>query len=433
MKTKILILIIILTVAHLYAQEKGQDVFAPDYHTLDIIDQSIAGDEYGLQIDQSNYNSSVLGACRIDTIYEFTYENITSKVPLSREFFSFTPFNEIETGYKDKYVSGAWQPSSKITITYDSQNRRNEYLSYEWVNNAWVNAYKFNYFYDNLTYIQITQRWQSGTWVNWNRSTTTKNQAGQNIAHQVETWKNNTWQISWAISASYNSNNQLSTTNYQVGSNGVLVNSTKTTYQYDNDKLLILKEQYKWENNNYKLVKQTHYYYNQGIEDHNITSEASGSNLVVTSKGVNVYDNQLRLIATDYYNVENQNWVLAVRVTNEYNTNGDIIAYDNYSMWSPTANNFMTHYRTEYKCNLLSSSADLSLSSTFNIYPNPLSGDRVSILTYRPQHYLLFNMSGFLVQEGMLYHGDNQIDLPILDCGIYFIKVGTLIKKIVKI
>ncbi|HMT71706.1 MAG TPA: hypothetical protein PKD16_16170, partial [Saprospiraceae bacterium] len=99
MKTKILILIIILTVAHLYAQEKGQDVFAPDYQTHDIIDQSIAGDEYGLQIDQSNYNSSVLGACRIDTIYEFTYENITSKVPLSREFFSFTPFNEIETGY----------------------------------------------------------------------------------------------------------------------------------------------------------------------------------------------------------------------------------------------------------------------------------------------------------------------------------------------
>ena len=433
MKTKILILIIILTVAHLYAQEKGQDVFAPDYQTHDIIDQSIAGDEYGLQIDQSNFNSSVLGACRIDTIYEFTYENITSKVPLSREFFSFTPFNEIETGYMDKYVSGAWQPSGKNTITYDSQNRRNEYLSYEWVNNAWVNASKFNYFYDNLTYIQITQRWQSGTWVNWNRSTTTKNQAGQNIAHQVETWKNNTWQISWAISASYNSNNQLSTTNYQVGSNGVLVNSTKTTYQYDNDKLLILKEQYKWENNNYNLVTQTHYYYNQGLEDHNITSEASGSNLVVTSKGVNVYDNQLRLIATDYYNVENQNWVLAVRVTNEYNTNGDIIAYDNYTMWSPTANNFMTHYRTEYKCNLLSSSADLSLSSTFNIYPNPFYGDHFTIYSDLPQRYKVYDLAGKMVGQGDLNTGENEIYIPMLSQGMYILKVGNLSKRIIKL
>ena len=99
MKTKILILIIILTVAHLYAHEKGQDVFAPDYHTHDIIDQSIAGEKYGLQIDQSNYNSSVLGACRIDTIYEFTYENVTLKVPKYRNIFSYNAFNEIESDY----------------------------------------------------------------------------------------------------------------------------------------------------------------------------------------------------------------------------------------------------------------------------------------------------------------------------------------------
>ena len=40
---------------------------------------------------------------------------------------------------------------------------------------------------------------------------------------------------------------------------------------------LILEERFAWENNGYKLTLQKHYYYNQELEEYNITSVASGS------------------------------------------------------------------------------------------------------------------------------------------------------------
>ncbi|MBK9581643.1 MAG: T9SS type A sorting domain-containing protein [Saprospiraceae bacterium] len=422
MKTKILILIIILTVAHLYAQEKGQDVFAPDYHTHDIIDQSIAGDEYGLQIDQSNYNSSVLGACRLDTIYDYTYENVTLKVPKYRNIFSYNAFNEIESGYSDKYVTGAWQPLSKNTITYDAQNRRNEYLGYEWVNNAWVNKYKFNYFYDNLTYVTIFQVWKSNAWVNYNKTTIIKNNLPQNISNKSEQWTNNEWVASWFDTYGYNNDNLLETITHQINSNGVLVNKYNTKIYYDMDKKLILEERFAWENNGYKLTLQKHYYYNQELEEYNITSVASGSDLVLDGKEMHTYDTNSRLTSTYGYKWENQNWVLVLRYTKEYNTNDDIIANDNYTMWSPMENNFLMHTRREHKCTLLSSSADLSLTSTFNIYPNPFYGDHFTIYSDLPQRYKVYDLAGKMVGQGDLNTGENEIYIPMLSQGMYILK-----------
>lgn len=68
-----------------------------------------------------------------------------------------------------------------------------------------------------------------------------------------------------------------------------------------------------------------------------------------------------------------------------------------------------------------------------NIYPNPFN-DKISISYYIPLDFpfQIYNTLGSVIYSGKMEKGKSEIDLSNQPSGIYFIKAGTITKKIIK-
>jgi hypothetical protein len=68
---------------------------------------------------------------------------------------------------------------------------------------------------------------------------------------------------------------------------------------------------------------------------------------------------------------------------------------------------------------------------SFQISPNPFT-EKITISCSVKKQFYIFNSLGSLILEGITGEGKNEIDLTLHPSGIYFIKIDTSIKKIIK-
>jgi hypothetical protein len=69
----------------------------------------------------------------------------------------------------------------------------------------------------------------------------------------------------------------------------------------------------------------------------------------------------------------------------------------------------------------------------FQLYPNPVENQFTITLEQIGQQYAIYDLSGKLIQEGILLQNENQINISHLKAGIYLVKIMTDKPKIIKI
>ena len=73
-----------------------------------------------------------------------------------------------------------------------------------------------------------------------------------------------------------------------------------------------------------------------------------------------------------------------------------------------------------------------SAQSNFKVFPNPAK-DRIVVFSENkdPQEYRIYNLTGSLVQTGMLVQGNNQLNISSLTPGFYIIESGQISTKLI--
>ena len=72
-----------------------------------------------------------------------------------------------------------------------------------------------------------------------------------------------------------------------------------------------------------------------------------------------------------------------------------------------------------------------SVQNDLKIYPNPVTSNQLFIESNSNQSFSIFNLNGQSLQNGILKNGTNTIDVSGLFSGMYFIKIGNKVQKII--
>ncbi|MCK9480814.1 MAG: T9SS type A sorting domain-containing protein [Bacteroidia bacterium] len=131
------------------------------------------------------------------------------------------------------------------------------------------------------------------------------------------------------------------------------------------------------------------------------------------------------------WNSGSSNWVNNSKNTYEYNTNGDRIAEDGYSSWVDASSYYADHVRNEYICTQINTGIGDMAELAFKLYPNPVTNNRFTIQATQSGTYFLNDMQGRTIQQGTIVIGENNINIPSLQAGIYVVKINNKIFKLV--
>jgi hypothetical protein len=129
-------------------------------------------------------------------------------------------------------------------------------------------------------------------------------------------------------------------------------------------------------------------------------------------------------------NYPNSPWISSYRNTYEYN-NDDLVAADFYSYYEPGVGSFSVHRRSEYQCRQINTGVNDIESYTFSIHPNPVTGGSFTINATEIANYNIIDFTGKLIQTGALELGENQIQLQSYSPGVYFIRIGEGVRKLI--
>jgi len=95
----------------------------------------------------------------------------------------------------------------------------------------------------------------------------------------------------------------------------------------------------------------------------------------------------------------------------------------------------LSGYLSNYLNNTITQAEDYEAPNTLNIFPNP-AGDYIHVRTnmrVNKENYLILNMQGKPVQEGILQNSEEKINLSELESGLYLFKTDSGMKKLFKI
>jgi|GEM_PF-6050136 len=82
-------------------------------------------------------------------------------------------------------------------------------------------------------------------------------------------------------------------------------------------------------------------------------------------------------------------------------------------------------------CHTLGNPTVNAIQPDIHIYPNPVADNQLYIDSKVAQSYSLLNLNGQVLMRGSIQAGNNHIDVRPLSSGLYLIKIGHEIKKII--
>lgn len=71
--------------------------------------------------------------------------------------------------------------------------------------------------------------------------------------------------------------------------------------------------------------------------------------------------------------------------------------------------------------------------SAFALYPNPLSSNQFTIVIQKEYDVQIIDIQGKVIFKNHLSAGENSIELPAIQNGVYFVNVGNSVQKLVKL
>jgi len=368
----------------------------------------------------SIYTWQSKAACRVDTVYRYSFDTLTQVKSLtSRYVYTYTAFDSVSNFALDNWDAAAskWDGVLKRTYNYNGQNLLKEDIALSWdaASSSFIPYSQEIFTYDasNKLTGSTTNFWEpsTSTWRNGYIKTNSYNGQGKLIESVEEIWNSTTsvWRNYLQFTYTYNANGNIDST-YR---NGWDAASSK------------------WYN--YYLFLNKYNATNQLIEDY--WFEYFGA--VWINKQLNEYSYNLDGTPkkTTYREWDDMAgvYVRGEDVIYNYNANGDLIGRDIYNDWRADENKHKQHGKEEYICAKTGVGIQsLSSASAFSVYPNPITQQgQFTILAEKESAFQIYSIDGKEVQQGTLRVGENKIDIPNLSIGIYLLKVADYSKKLV--
>jgi hypothetical protein len=97
-----------------------------------------------------------------------------------------------------KWEGNKWVIANKYVSTYDDAGNETLYEGFEWENDAWVGSFKYVYAYDaagHETFYEYYNRWENNAWVGSYKHAYTYDNRGEEISSVEYKWENNQWAV----------------------------------------------------------------------------------------------------------------------------------------------------------------------------------------------------------------------------------------------
>lgn len=275
-----------------------------------------------------------------------------------------------------------WISSQLFNYTINSNGENSEITSQTWdaANSVWVNSTKSIFFISNQgtrrTYIY--QNWDagSGTWVNIYKIWDNLDGQGRAVTSEYDLYSNGQWQRIQRGLMSYDENNRVAGSIFQVWGDNAWVNNGKTTYDYTGNGKTI---DYLWSigESRWILFRRA---YNDYIENTTLSKKTlgqtlSGSDWLNAFRSNSSYDNNYKTLsnAQQFWGANNQGWVNSSKLKMDYYSDGSQHHFQ-FESWDPGTNSWSSGYRA-------TSTDASSCTQILQLVPVSAVNSRVALLT----------------------------------------------------
>jgi len=315
--------------------------------------------------------------------------------------------------------SNVWENGYKTTYTYDAQKNKLTEMSQEWdaATSTWLNANNTIYTYNSNNNVTsaTNQIWTAGAWVNNNKFIYNFDANYRAISDLYQSWNAGTsaWENLVQNVYKFNTNNLVDSaiTQYWNGSSSAWVSYILVTNTYDVNKNLISYLSQSWDAQSSSWKNTYLYTYTYDMNKNMLT------NLFKTYNTGGTWDNTE--LDTYTYDVDNN------RLSETYQE-----WVKGSSSWLNTDSAY--YYYTKKNTNPNNGIALLNdVKKELNIYPNPAS--KIVTVNYESpsrESLTIVNLLGEQVYT-QTYTPNQTIDLTGFSKGIYIVKVGTAVSKLV--
>lgn len=425
------------------------------------------------------FSISANAACRMDTLYQFKFAPGSSiKENEYRTVFTYNALNLETERMQQKWNAGtasyinfekhnttyntdnliltetmtvwnttstAWDNFSKTNYYYNAAKKLTTYQHLSWNNSitfGWTLKFQRDYTYNAANNVEIYNLWEYsvstgiltnsvriyyaydasqnnierltqkhnttiGTLENQFFETNTFNAANDNTETISQTWVSGAWKNSNRYVNTFTPTHKISETVAQRFGTTAWEADLKTVNTYTSFDSLLLTTYERWNTSIGGWVNSTRIIY-----DYNV-------------------DRQLKEKKVEEYSIALSGWKNYGNETFEYNADKNLSAKDGYSNWM-SGGYYNSHYREEYICtNMPTAIKENSVQNDLEIYPNPVTSNLFFIDSKSNHSFSLFNLNGQSLQNGILKNGTNTIDVSGLSSGLYFMKIGNEVQKII--
>ncbi len=276
--------------------------------------------------------------------------------------------------------SHAWVTSSLSKYSYNNSGGVSEVLSQSWdaTNNVWVNSSQSVFFTSNegTKKNYISQYWDaaSNTWVNSYKITENVDEHGRTISSEFDLYSGIEWQKIQRSLLSYDADNHISKSIFQVWGGAAWVNNGKTTYDYSGKGISF---DYLWDNGNsvWTIFRRTYndYLENTALSEKSLGQIASGGNWENAFRSDASYndENNLRSNSEQFWDAGTQSWINGFRLNLDYYADASQHHYQ-YENWDASTNSWGYGYRA--------TSTDVLCPQNLQIVPVSTIDSRLALL-----------------------------------------------------
>lgn len=383
--------------------------------------------------------------CQVDTTYQFFYPNNGSIRQVNGRGISF--YNADSTIAQEIYQSnssGTLENASRSLYSYNGSKQVTELVTQSFITSSstWRNSKRlvYNYTAGKLTE-EIRSNWDGASWEPDYRNLYAYDGSGNLTIEGNEDWitATSSWRGVTRTTKTYSPNLSREITENYSPITLLWVNSKKVEYNRNGLNQITRSYTFEWKpststwdtitrnNNSYSGIFVT-----AETEERKATPASSWSFFSKTFSRYNT--STFRLLERNYleFDSPDNRWDSVSRTTYEYNVTSDLIAKDDFYAFDVSANRYTSRNRTENSCRQINVGVrDLEVFS-FNVYPNPIYDNKITINTEKETDYSLFELTGKILQSEILQLGENNVQLPNLNPGVYLLKVGNSTQRLIK-
>jgi hypothetical protein len=313
-------------------------------------------------------SASVIAQIKDTTYSESKVNGMWQKTEL--DIFSRNEFCSVTSLLQENWDESSQSWVNSFFSTYDSTTSGTRIITQSWdaLNTKWVN-YSQALLFDSKDGSQRTYQYQtwdaaSGSWLNNYRLIDKFDDKGRSVISEMDLYSNNQWQKLQRDLASFDANNRLTESIFQMWMNNAWVNNNRTTNNYttgvsSNDLWNVGNKQWtKFQRSLNDYIANTANT-KKSLGQLYSSSDSTWQNNYRSHSSYN-HNNQMFSTFEQFWDATQQAWINALKVKIDYYGDGNQKRYE-FEGWDGTTNTWGFGYR--------STSTDISCSQSLQFVP----------------------------------------------------------------